>query len=174
MLFIFLCLCGEDLFLFSPFSSRPLSEVLLGKLQHVVLAVVQRSLIQVSIDEPIQRNPLLSQKAVITEVPFYFITLADEKKKKQHLYGLINFVGSHCGRHGYGHSRGRRELTRSSPRLCRSVQWQRQEVWGCDWVDALSREGAGAAEHSAELPAWHTERRDQESNLWHFHVNCVG
>lgn len=72
--------------LFSPFSSRPLSEVLLGKLQHVVLAVVQRSLIQVSVDKPIQRNSLLIQKAVITEVPFYFITLAGkqmQKKKKK-------------------------------------------------------------------------------------------
>lgn len=94
--------------------------------------------------------------------------------EETHLYGLVNFVRRHGGRHGDGHGRGHRELTRSSPRLSRSVQRQRQEVRGGDGVDALSREGAGAAEHSAELPAWHMEQRDQEANHRWYQMNYVG
>lgn len=56
--FLFSC----DLCLFSPFSFGPLSEVLLGKLQHVVLAVMQRSLIQISVSKLVQGNPLMIQK----------------------------------------------------------------------------------------------------------------
>lgn len=169
-LFIFLCLSSCDVCLFSPFSAGPLSEVLLGKLQHVVLAVMQRSLIQISVSEPVQRYSLTIQKADSNHpgaISFYhFSREADSKKRneKKHLYGSINFVRSHGGRHGDGHGRGRCELTRSSLRLCCSVQRQRQEVRGRDWVDAVGRKGAGAAEHSTELPAWHTERRDEEAN----------
>lgn len=65
MLLIFLCFRGDDCCLFSPLSFGPLSEVLLGKLQHVILAVMQRSLIQVSISKPVQRNPLKIQKGDI-------------------------------------------------------------------------------------------------------------
>lgn len=164
MHFIFLCLFGGDLCLFSPFSSGPLSEVLLGKLQHVVLAVMQRSLIQISVSKPVQRNPLVIQKVDSNHrgATLFSGREADGGEKKcTHLYGLINFVRSHGGRHSDGHGRGRCELTRSSPRLCRSVQRQRQEVRRRDWVDALSRKGAGAAEHSAELPAWQTHRAER-------------
>lgn len=51
--------------LFSPLSFSALSEVLLGKLQQVVLAVVQRSFIQISISEPVQRNPLKIQQGTL-------------------------------------------------------------------------------------------------------------
>lgn len=86
--FIFLCLLSCDVCLFSPFSAGSLSEVLLGKLQHVVLAVMQRSLIQISVSEPVQRNPLTIQKADSNQpgaISFYHFSRRQTQKKKKKL-----------------------------------------------------------------------------------------
>lgn len=75
---------GDDCCLFSPLSFGPLSEVLLGKLQHVILAVMQRSLIHVSISKPVQRNPLKIQKGDINHqgvILFYSFCREVEKKE---------------------------------------------------------------------------------------------
>lgn len=75
-----------------------------------------------------------------------------------YLYGLIDLVRSRGGRYSHGHGRWHGELSGSSPRLSRAVQWQRQEVGRSDRMDTISRECTGATEHSTELPTWHTEQ----------------
>lgn len=160
------CVCPFSL-LISPFPFSSLSEVLLGEFQHVVLAVLQQPLIQISINRAIQGNPLKikdwSNKTLSNEF-WYRHGERMSVSLLVHLNCLIYLVCSHGGRHGYSDGRWRGDSSRSTSRLCLTVQWQQQEVRSGDWMDAFSRERTRAAEHSIELPTWYTRSRGITAN----------
>lgn len=82
---------------------------------------------------------------------------SDRERVPAYLNRLIYLVRRRGGCHGNGDGRRHGELSRSSPRLCLAVQGQRQEAGGSDGMHAVGRKRAGAANHGAELPTWHTD-----------------